>query len=89
MPGVFCQYVNFCKGVRLLANGTSTQNMKYRADKNNITHRNFLIGLITDSTLPSLNCDFQWDNCQELYHSPIPNKKTEIIEAKQVVIHLK
>jgi hypothetical protein len=35
----------------------------------------FLMGLIADGTLLSLNCDFQWDNCQELYHSSIPNKK--------------
>jgi len=27
MPGVFCQYVNFCNGVSLLVNDISTQNM--------------------------------------------------------------
>lgn len=75
MPGVFCQYVNFCKGVRLLANDTSAHNMKYCADKNSITHRSFLMSSVTDGTLHSLNCDFQWDNCQELYHSSIPNNK--------------
>jgi hypothetical protein len=73
MPGIFCQCVNFCTGVMVLENDTGTQNMKYWADKNIITHRNFLMGLIADGTLHSLNCDFQWDNCQELYHSSIPD----------------